>query len=140
MKHKQKSLSSNTTEPEEHNTVQTQDVQELEQSNSDQCESIPLEPGMTAVCFVPKYADEEPQIGSIISILPESDEVVIEWMSGTYSELWTVCKKRKKGGYTTWKENIPRLMVLFPIELSQSSCISGVLKKKLQLAYDKVRN
>lgn len=87
---------------------------------------------MTVACYLPSYEDEEPQIGSILSILGEADEVLIEWMSGTYNEAWTVCRKRGKECYTTWKEHIPISMVLFPIQLSSSCRISTTLKRKLK--------
>ena len=102
-------------------------------------DNIPLEEGMVVACYVPSYADEEPQIGSILSISDGLDEVLIEWMSGTYSEPWTVCKKKEGRSYTTWKENISTSMVLFPIQLSQSRRISGALKTKLQCTYAQVR-
>ena len=111
--------------------------EEPEPTNND---NIPLEPGMIVACYVPSYGEEEPQIGSILSIPDGTDEVLIEWMSGTYSEPWTVCKKRDKAGYTTWKESVPISMILFPIELSASCRISVTLKKKLQHAYSQVRD
>lgn len=118
-------------------TVQQQgDTEENEQTETD---SIPLEPGMTVAYYVPNYADEEPQIGTVVSIPDEMDEVVVEWMSGTYSEPWTVCIKQK-GSYTTWKESIPSSMILFPIELSQSRRISTTLKMELQYTYAQIRH
>ena len=92
------------------------------QVEQDQCHTansnnIPLETGMTVACFVPSYKDEEPQIGTVLSLCNETDEVLVEWMMGTYSEPLAVCKIREKGIYTTWKETIPISMILFPIEL-----------------------
>ena len=101
--------------------------------------TVPLEPGMTVACYVPDYDDEEPQIGAILSITNETEEVLIEWMTGTYSEPWSICKKKGKDGYSTWKELIPLSMVLFPIELSASRRIHTTLKKKLQDAYAQIR-
>ena len=63
----------------------TQDAMENEPSPVD---NIPLEPGMIVACYVPNYPDEEPQIGTIQSVSDERDEVVLEWMSGTYNEPW----------------------------------------------------
>ena len=99
-------------------------------------DDIPLEPGMMVACYVPRYCDEEPQIGSVVSV---SDEVVVEWMTGTYNEPWTVCRIKEKGRYIPWKETLHKSMILFPIELSPSSRISFLLKKELQYTYAQIR-
>lgn len=144
MKHKERASSSAASSSEEQEDMYYEEHHEQMQTptdNSDESDSnIPLEPGMTVACYVPSYVDEEPQIGSIISIPDETDEVLVEWMSGTYSEPWTVCRIKEKGIYTTWKEKISTSMVLFPIELSQSRRISATLKKKLQLKYAQIRD
>ena len=66
-----------------------------------------LEIGMVVACYLSCYTNEEPQIGQVLSLSDNSESVVIEWMTGTYSEPWTLIKYRHNGAYTTWKETIP---------------------------------
>ena len=40
---------------------------------------------MVVTCFVQCYGDEEPQIGKVVALEKETESVVIEWMTGTYS-------------------------------------------------------
>lgn len=56
-----------------------------------------LEIGMTVACFLPRFAEEQPQIGQVVDIA--DSEVGVEWMTGTNSEPWVVCKSRACG---TW--------------------------------------
>ena len=143
MKHKRKSATPRENEEQvnaSHTTVTDCTTQGAMENDPSPIDNIPLEPGMTVACYVPTYSDEEPQIGIIQSVSDERDEVVLEWMSGTYNEPWTVCKIKQGGKYTTWKEAIQKSMVLFPIELSQNRRISVILKRELQFAYAEIRD
>lgn len=91
---------------------------------------------MVVACFVQCYGDEEPQIGRVVALHKESESIVVEWMTGTYSWPWVLCKYRKEGVYTTWRETIPITSVLFPIELTATSRIPNALKHHLQNAYE----
>ena len=77
------------------------------------CDTIQV--GMVVACFVQCYGDEEPQIGKVVALEKETESVVIEWMTGTYSEPWVLYRYRKEGMYTTWRETIPISSVLYPI-------------------------
>ena len=95
-----------------------------------------LERGMTVACFLSQYGDEEPQIGRIVTLANDSDELEIEWMRGTYYEPWIVYKSRRG---KTWRETIPFSSVLFPIKLSASGRINKAEKSVLKQAYEKRR-
>lgn len=100
---------------------------------------VQLRCGIQVACFVPDYEEEEPQIGTVTATPVGSENVEIEWMMGSYSEPWTVCKKREKGKYVTWKEKIPLSSILFPIELTRSCRLNTGLVKKLKHAYKVIR-
>ncbi len=101
------------------------------------CDTI--EVGMVVACFLQCYGDEEPQIGKVVALERDLKSVVIEWMTGTYSQPWVLYKYRKQGIYTTWRETIPITSVLFPLELTTSSRIPSALKLELQNAYEQIR-
>ena len=100
---------------------------------------LQLRCGMQVACFVPEYEEEEPQIGTVTAIPGGSKNVEIEWMLGSYSQPWTVYKRREKGRYVTWKEMISVSAILFPIELTRSCRLSTGLVKKLKHAYKEIR-
>jgi len=102
------------------------------------CDTV--EVGMVVACFLSCYGDEEPQIGKIVALEKGLESVVIEWMTGTYSQPWVLYKYRKGGIYTTWRESIPITSIIFPIELTASSRIPSGLKLRLQDAYEQKRN
>ena len=84
--------------------------------------------GMIVACYLSEYADEEPQIGKIVTLESDSASAVVEWMTGTYSEPWVVYRYRSGGQYTTWRETIPFTSILCPIGLTVSNRISLALK------------
>ena len=99
-----------------------------------------LEVGMTLACYLPRYIDEEPQIGKVVSIESNDEShIEVDWMTGTYSEPWVVCKRSAGRTCTMWREKIPLNSILFPIELTTTCRISRALKKKLLKAYEKKR-
>ena len=100
---------------------------------------VKLRCAMQVACFVQMYEDEEPQIGTVTAPI-DNEHVEIEWMVGSYSEPWTVCKRRKGGRYVPWKELIPLSSILFPVELSRSYRLTPALVKKLKDAYKKIRD
>ena len=53
-----------------------------------------LKCGMLVACFIPKYKEEEPQIGTVVSVPDKNGNLEIEWMTGTYSEPWMTCQKK----------------------------------------------
>ena len=79
-------------------------------------------------CFRYMCADEEPQLGKVIALDNNSNSVVIEWMTGTYSEPWIIYKYRSDGSYKTWRDTIPTSSILFPIELTASNRITSAPK------------
>ena len=98
-----------------------------------------IEVGMIVACYMPKYADEEPQLGKLVAVENNSNSVLIEWMTGTYSEPWIIYKYRSGGSYKTWRDTIPTSSILFPIELTASNRIMSALKLRLQEAYEEKR-
>ena len=96
---------------------------------------------MHVACFIPKYKDEEPQIGKIISFPnDQSTDIEVEWMVGTYTECWVVWRKRQGKGYITWKETVPVDAILFPITLNENGRLNKTLVQKLKNAYKKIRH
>ena len=93
---------------------------------------------MQVACYVPKYADEEPLIGTITA-LPCGENIESEWMAGSYSDTWIVCKTRKGKKYVTWKECIPISTVLFPVELTKGGRLTKHLTDKLKHTYARFR-
>ncbi len=75
---------------------------------------------MKVACYVPKYRDEEPQIGVIKSLMEGGEKIEIEWMVGGYSECWEMCKIKKGKEYVPWSETIFVKNILFPVELTKS--------------------
>ena len=98
-----------------------------------------LECGQQVACFLQKYEEEEPQIGTVTAIPAGRKSVEIEWMVGSYSQPWTVYKRREGGKYVAWKEMIPPSSILFAIDLTRSSRLSPGLVKKLKRAYKEVK-
>lgn len=98
-----------------------------------------IEVGMIVACYLSEYEDEEPQIGKVVALEKDSDNAIIEWMTGTYSEPWVVYKYRTGGSYSTWRETVPITSILFPITLTASDRITSTLKSHLQSAYKEKR-
>ena len=98
-----------------------------------------IEVGMIVACYLSEYEDEEPQIGKVVALEKDSDNAIIEWMTGTYSEPWVVYKYRTGGSYSTWRETVPITLTLFPITLTASDRITSTLKSHLQSAYKEKR-
>lgn len=110
----------------------------MDDGSDDTNQTLHLECGMQVACFVPLYQNEEPQIGTITALPDGRVDVEIEWMTGTYSEPWTVCKTRQGGSYVPWKEKIPISTILFPIQLTKSGRLGNGLKIKLKRAYEQI--
>ena len=72
-----------------------------------------LKPGILVACFVPKYKEEEPQIGTIVSVPDKNGSVEIEWMTDTYSEPWMTCHKKVAGKSVPRKEKIIKALSSF---------------------------
>ena len=90
-------------------------------------------------CFLEKYADEEPQIGEIISVHDDVSELEINWYTGSYNDPWAPCK-RKQGAsqYSLWMEVIPTNVVLCAIKLSRACRLSIHDKNKLKSMYSNI--
>ena len=67
-----------------------------------------LQHGSLVALFVPKYTDEIPQIAKIVSVASEGSELVIEWLTGSYSSVWTACKRREGRKFVPWVETVKR--------------------------------
>lgn len=94
--------------------------------------------GSKVACYVPSYSDEEPQIAIVRALPDENDEVLVDWMGGSYSSTWDVCKVKEGKDYVNWQEKIKRDNILFNIELTRSNRISSALKGKLKKAYEQI--
>lgn len=114
-------------------------TKKLKKNRSGSALECGLRCGTQVACYLPEYEDEEPQIGTIIDIPVASESVEVEWMAGAYSEPWTVCKKREKGRYVTWKQTIPLSSILFPIELTRSCRLNTAFVRKLKHAYKEIK-
>lgn len=96
--------------------------------------------GTTIACFLPKYSDEEPQLGRVLKVNEgENHNLEIEWLVGSYSETWRVWKQKKGREYVTWKEVIPNHAVLFPVTLTRAERLPSSLISKLKCAYEQKR-
>ena len=96
--------------------------------------------GTIVACFLPKYCDEEPQLGRVLKINEEENhDLEIEWLVGSYSESWTVWKQKKGREYVNWKEVIPSHSVLFPVTLSRAARLPNSLISKLKSTYEQKR-
>ena len=93
--------------------------------------------GTILVCYLSKYSDEEPQLGKVVD--SQGDKLIIEWLVGSYSEPWTIWKKKKGKDCVTWTEAISKPAVLFPVTLSKSNRLSTCAILKLKTAYEQKR-
>lgn len=69
----------------------------------------------------------------------EGGNLTVEWLVGSYSEPWTIWKEKKGREYVTWKEEIPKQAVLFPVTLSKAHRLSNSLILKLKAVYEQKR-
>ena len=118
------------------NDTQKQVDELMDDGSEDTNQTVNLECGMQVACFVPLYQNEKPQIGTVITLPDGSGDLEIEWMAGTYSGPWTVCKTKQGRSYVPWKENIPISTILFPVQLTKTGRLGNSLKIKLKRAYD----
>ena len=80
----------------------------------------PIEAGMYVAVYLEKYKDEEPQIGQVANVSPDSDELVVNWHVGCYSGPWKVCMQGGGRGKRVWSETISSSTVLFPITFTKN--------------------
>lgn len=100
--------------------------------------AVALSVGTIVACFIPRYSDEEPQLGKVISIR-EEENVEVEWMVGSYSEPWRIWKEKKEKEYVTWKDIVPKDTVLFPVSLSKTNRLLSSDIAKLKTVYREKR-
>ena len=97
--------------------------------------------GTILACFLPEYADEEPQLGRVTKEHDANDDdIEIEWMVGTYTEPWQLWKQRSGRNYCTWKETISSSAVLFPVKLSNGGRLNNNMIGNLKTIYEERRN
>ena len=88
-------------------------------------------------CYLPKYSDEEPQLGKVVD--NQGDRLIVEWLVGSYSDPWIIWKKKIGADYVTWEEGIPKEAVLFPVTLSKAHRLSNSSILKLKAIYEQKR-
>lgn len=93
-----------------------------------------LSVGTIVACFIPRYSDEEPQLGKVINI-GDDENVEVEWMIGSYAEPWRIWKEKKGKEYVTWKDIIPKDAILFPVALSKTDRLLSSDIARLKIAY-----
>ena len=94
-----------------------------------------LQYGSFVAVFLPKYNDEIPQIGRIVSLPSEGSELDVEWFTGTYSGVWTPCKTRQRGKYVPWIQTVKRSTILLQFELTKGMRIPKAVRSRLVQAY-----
>lgn len=97
-----------------------------------------LSVGTIISCFIPRYSDEEPQLGKVIDI-GDGENVEVEWMVGSYSEPWRIWKEKEGKEYVSWKDVIPKDAILFPVALSKTDRLLNSDITKLKAAYREKR-
>ncbi len=94
-----------------------------------------LQQGSLVALFVPMYKNEIPQIAKVVSVPSEGSDLDIEWLQGTYTGVWSTCKRREGRTYVPWVETVKRSDVLFPVKLTKGMRISKATKSRLTQAY-----
>ena len=86
--------------------------------------------GMLIAVNTPKYC-ERPQIGRIISISPQ--EVVLEWLVGTYSGTWREWKGKEGGKTVVFTDTVATTNIIHTdIQLTSSKRLSPSVVKVLK--------
>ena len=89
--------------------------------------------GMLIAVNTPKYR-ERPQIGRIISISPQ--EVVLEWLVGTYSGTWREWKGKEGGKTVVFTDTVATTNIIHTdIQLTSSKRLSPSVVKVLKTLY-----
>lgn len=101
--------------------------------NEERREEEDIMPSSLVATFVPEYRDEIPQIGRVLTV--EEEVVTIEWLQGTYSSLWKVCKRREGRNVVPWVEDIPKTAIISKVELTKGQRLPGAVKTKLKSLY-----
>jgi len=91
--------------------------------------------GDIVACYVDQYAEEEPQIATIISI-KQNNKLDVQWMHGSYSDPWLPCKRGR--AMEPWIEEIGTKNLLYPLELTRSCRLPESTRKKLKLSYSQL--
>ena len=107
---------------------------------SEKGDTVTLQCGMLVACFLTKCRDEIPQIGKIHALSADSPEVIeVEWMMGSFSSAWKVCKQRQGRECIPWRESIQRKdIVFFPIQLTDTFKLRKETIAQLKHAYSLV--
>jgi len=88
--------------------------------------------GDIVACYVDQYAEEEPQIATIIS-MKQNNKLDVHWMHGSYSD---PCKRGRS--MEPWIEEIDTKNLLYPLELTRSCRLPESTRKKLKLSYSQL--
>ena len=107
---------------------------------SEKGDTVTLQCGMLVARFLTKYRDEIPQIGKIHALSTGSPEVIeVEWMMGSFSSVWKVCKQWQGREYIPWRESIQRKdIVFFPIQITNTFRLRKETIAQLKQAYSLV--
>ena len=92
---------------------------------------------MHVACYVERYDDEEPQIGTIVALHERSVEV--EWMTGAYDDRWSVCKQTVGRKNVPWVEKISQNEILCPVQLTFYKRLKKDCITKLRETYEKIK-
>ena len=89
-----------------------------QQKKSAQLTSLQLACDMFVACYMEKYKEEEPRIGKIVAMHETSQNIDVEWMTGTHDDRWSVCKKTVGQRKVPSAEEIHESVILFPVEFT----------------------
>ena len=114
-------------------------VSQTDTRTSSSSKSGPVKLGDIVACYLTKYDDEEPQIGKVVSLKP-ANKVDVQWMHGSYSDPWILCRQKRGRTMEPWIEEIDQANMLYPIELTKSNRLTESSRKKLKLSYNQEHN
>ena len=104
----------------------------------DGAENIRLHCGMLVACYLAQYDDEEPQLGEVLSL--KGQNMVIQWMIGSYTKPWKVYKQKIGKELVPWTEEVPTSAVILSVQLSPDGMLDQGQRSKLIDAYKHIRS
>ena len=112
----------------EDSEVPQEDAQEEADINSAELNTL-------VATYISDYRDEIPQIGKIVNVEGLPNSITIEWLQGTYSSIWKVCKKREGRALVPWVEEIPKTAIISSVKLTKGQRLPGSVRDKLKSLY-----